>query len=440
MVKKRLGILLAAVLVILVSACTRTPPPTTAELVDKATGFTTVLAGKEYDQAVGYFDKTMKKILPAEQLQEAWEQVLLETGDYRSIAGTRTEQLPDNEVVYVTAQFARTNYDLKVVFDRSGRIAGLFFLPIAQLPPVSPDAFREADVTVGSGEWALPGTLTLPQGNGPFPGVVLVHGSGPNDRDETIGPNKPFRDLAWELGARGIGVLRYDKRTRVYQTKVAGDYSFTVKEETVDDAVLAAALLASHPEIDPDRVYVLGHSLGATLIPRIGAAAPGVRGFVVMAAIARPLEEVMLEQYHYLFSRDGQISAEEEKTLRQVNLGVEKIKGLSAEGKALRELILGAPAAYWLDLRGYNPAEAAKALRRPLLILQGERDYQVTMVDFDLWQEALQALPEVEFRSYPGLNHLFLAGEGQPNPEEYNRPGNVDARVISDIAAWIKAR
>jgi pimeloyl-ACP methyl ester carboxylesterase len=133
--------------------------------------------------------------------------------------------------------------------------------------------------------------LSLPSGAGPLPAIVLVHGSGQHDRDETIGPNKPFRDLAWGLASRGIAVLRYEKRTRQHQQRVAQlENGFTVKEEAIDDAGAAVALLRNRTGIRANRIYVLGHSLGAMLAPRIAAADPAVAGLVLMAGPVRSLE------------------------------------------------------------------------------------------------------------------------------------------------------
>src|SRR5262249_29401225 len=159
-----------------------------------------------------------------------------------------------------------------------GRIAGLRFRPPAApaapySPPayVTPASYTETEFTVGSGDWPLPGTLEMPVGAGPFPALVLVQGSGPNDRDETLFGNKPFKDLALGLASRGVAVLRYDKRTKVYQAKLAGVPGLTVTEEVVEDALAAVKTLRAQPRIDPARVFVLGHSLGGMLIPRIAA-------------------------------------------------------------------------------------------------------------------------------------------------------------------------
>src|SRR5690606_19348563 len=127
---------------------------------------------------------------------------------------------------------------------------------------------------------ALPGTLALPKGKAPgagFPAVVLVHGSGPQDRDETVGANRPFLDIARGLAAQGIAVLRYDKRTQARpQDFAAGDY--TVDDETTNDAITAVAALGAAEGIDPDRIHVLGHSQGAMLAPRIAAHSGHVAG------------------------------------------------------------------------------------------------------------------------------------------------------------------
>ena len=98
---------------------------------------------------------------------------------------------------------------------------------------------------------------------------------------------------------------------------------------------------------------------------------------------------------------------------------------------------MGVPAAYWLALQGYDPPAEAKDLTQPMLIVQGGRDYQVTIEDFRRWQEALVARPDVTFKVYPLLNHAFVAGEGRSKPEEYMQPGHMAAEVINDIARWV---
>ena len=293
-------------------------------------------------------------------------------------------------------------------------------------------------MTIGVSEWALPATLTTPAGPGPFPVVVLVHGSGPNDRDETVGANKPFKDLAWGLASRGVAVLRYEKRTKQHGAKLATIRAFTVKDEVLDDVVAAVALLRKTEGIDAKRIFVLGHSLGGMLIPRIGRLDPNIAGLIALAGATRPLEDVIPAQLAYIFSLDGSISTEEQKQIDDAKEQAAKVKALKTEDANSTVSILGGPASYWLDLRGYDPPETGKGLKQPLLILQGERDYQVTMEDFKRWSTSLATKNNVTLKSYPALNHLFIAGTGQSTPSEYELAGHVDERVVDDIAAWIR--
>jgi dienelactone hydrolase len=347
------------------------------------------------------------------------------------------------KVVFVTCEFQRVPLDVKVVFTSDNKITGLFFTPSGKYKPPSYadlSKFDEEELSLGKGILRLPGTLSVPKGEGPFPALVLVHGSGPHDRDETIGPNKPFRDLAHGWASRGIAVLRYEKRTKQHQIMMALVSSrITVKEETIDDAVAAVETLASHKKIDPRRIFVLGHSLGGMLIPRIGKAKDAIAGFIILAGSTRPLEDLVLEQTKYLVSLGGKLTEEEQKKVQELERQVARVKSpdLSA-ATPKNELPFGAPAEYWLALRGYEPATEAMGLQKPMLILQGERDYQTTMEDFANWKKALAARKDVRLVSYPKLNHLFMEGEGKSRPEEYSRPGNVAAVVIEDTAKWIE--
>jgi dienelactone hydrolase len=417
---------------------------TASELVASAKAFVALLAERDFSNAEMLLDDTMKSLAPKEELQKIWDGVIAKAGAFKKQDGTRTEEGGGHSAVIITCEFEKAALPIRVVFDQERRVAGLFCAPAEMVfeytPPgyAEPDAFHEKDVIVGTGEWALPGTLTLPVGHGSFPAVVLVHGSGPNDRDESSGPNRPFRDLAWGLASQGIAVLRYEKRTKQHGHKYGSVLRPTVKEETVDDALAAVALLRKTEEIDTNRIFVLGHSLGGTLVPRIGKADPGIAGFIVLAGAVKPLEDALLEQATYMCSLDGVVSKEEEASLEWIKELVAKIKNLKPSDVDSPAYLYGSPASYWLDLRGYNPPEAAKELKQPMLILQGERDYQVTMDNFQGWRTALSSRRNVSCRSYPELNHLFIEGIGKSAPSEYDMPGHVAEIVIDDIAGWIK--
>jgi dienelactone hydrolase len=336
-----------------------------------------------------------------------------------------------NTVVTIPVEFATQGINFLFGINPAGQVSGMFFNPGAvtwQRPPYSKaGAFTERELAVGSGQYKLPATLTVPTGAGPFPALVLVHGSGPNDRDETIGSSKVFKDLAEGLASRGIAVLRYEKRTRLYPG-LAGSASFTLEEETVDDAAEAAALARAQKEIDPARVYLLGHAIGGYAAPRIAARDGKLSGIILLAANARHLEDVVLEQ-----SGTAGLTAAR----------IEAIKAQVARVKALEQAdtgappVMGSPVAYWLDLKGYDAPAEAKKLAVPLLVLQGERDSQVTMTDFALWKAALAARSNTTLKSYPALNHLFVPGEGKSTEAEYRKPGHVAPEVVDDIAAFI---
>src|SRR5687767_15010111 len=287
----------------------------TSNSISAARAFVELLRNENFKAAVGQFDDTMKAAMPETKLKETWTAVLNQVGSFKSAGRARAQKRGEYVTVIVTCEFEKTSLEIRVAFDQSSRVAGLFFaqVPLTEyLAPsyVKPEAFREKEITIGKGEWALPGTLTVPSGAGPFPAVVLVHGSGPNDRDETIGPNKPFRDLAWGLAARGIAVLRYEKRTRHYGDEIAAVSGLTVQEETVDDALAGVALLRKTEGVDPRRVFILGHSFGGMLAPRIGKRDSEIAGYVLLAAATRPIEDAMIEQLSYIASLDGAVSEE----------------------------------------------------------------------------------------------------------------------------------
>lgn len=411
-----------------------------------AEDFVNQLAAGDFPAAFARFDATMKAALPEEKLRATWADVTTAAGAFQKVSGSTVEKSGEFDVVHVTGVFANAALTINVVFNSGGEVSGLFFAP-ADTPPgdappipgyVKPGSYSERELTVGT-DWPLPATLTVPVGPGPFPAVVLVHGSGPHDRDETIGPNKPFRDIAWGLASRGIGVLRYEKRTQVHGARMAGNLGLTVQEETVDDAVLALRMLRTTAGVDPARLFVLGHSLGGTLLPRIAREDTALAGGIVLAGTTRPLDLVAIEQLDYIAGLET-TTDDQKKQFAELVTQLRRVRSIDGAHVDSTELIMGVPVTYWLDLRDYRPAEVAGTLDIPLLVLQGGRDYQVTLADFNGWKAALGERKDVTFLAYPDLNHLFMPGEGTATPAEYSRPGHVSPKVIDGIAKWISER
>jgi len=422
--------------------------------VAAAEKFAAFFFDREFDKAVGQFDATMTKVLPADKLRDLLAALEKQAGACKERGKSRLEQIQKYQVVFIPCTFEKEALEMKVVLDKELLVTGLFFvLPKPAVEWKSPayadkKKFDEEKIevvtkSVGAGgaerEWRLPAFVTIPKGAGPFPGVVLVHGSGPNDADETIGANKPFKDLAWGLASRGVAVMRYVKRTRQFGKELVESYpEFTVREETEDDAESAIRLLRQTPKVDANRVYLLGHSLGGLVAPRIAERTPDLVGIAILAGNTRPLGALLVDQLRYVFEADGTVSQEEQEQLDEI------VKALAiAESPDLKPgdkvTILGgtAPGAYFLDLRSYDPVAAAAKLSQKILVLQGESDYQVTMADFAGWQKGLAARPSARLKSFPKLNHLFMRVEGKSTPENTLTPGHVDETVVAAIARWI---
>jgi parallel beta-helix repeat protein len=416
----------------------------TANMETIAKTFVTLLNESEFEKAHGFFNKDVTEALPVDKLNATWNGLIDQYGAFTGIVNISSREEKGYECVFVTCNFSKTFLEAKIVFDNNEKIAGLFFRPIYPYQPpeyADPDSFTEIECTVGTGKWKLPGTLTILKGEGPFYAVVLVAGSGPEDMDETIGPNKPFKDLAWGLATEGIAVLRYDKRTYRYPEECLAmikNDNFTVNDETIADAIAAVDLLRETERIDHDNISVLGHSLGGYLAPRIAARDENISGLILLAAPARSLPDLIIEQTEYLASLDGTIDDKEAKSLEELREQAKKVK---EHNISKGEILLGAPKSYWEDLSDYDPVNVARNLSRPILILQGECDYHVTMVDYEMWIKGLAGKNNLCFKNilYSDFNHLFMAvpGTGEATPADLFIPGHVALIVIDNVADWI---
>ena len=303
---------------------------------------------------------------------------------------------------------------------------------------------KRENIIVGKGtNYPLHGLLTLPDDTTkPVPAVVFVHGSGASNRDEKVGKLTPFKDLAEGLAARGIASVRYDKRSFAYGRKMLKEKNITVKEETIEDAVRATQLLRKDGRIDRNRIFIVGHSMGAMLAPRIDAQGGNYCGLILMAGSPYKLEDIILRQNQQAMGGLNKllqwIAAVQVKKLKKTFAGLYDL----TDEEAKKRKFAGGTTLYYFKEMGEHPAPGfLKLSRKPLLILQGEKDFQASAaVDFTGYQTLLEGHDNATFKLYPGLNHAFvpaLSDDINKARKEYAEERHIGDEVIGDIARWI---
>lgn len=294
--------------------------------------------------------------------------------------------------------------------------------------------------------YPLNGLLTLPEAaERPLPAVVFVHGSGSSNMDEKVGKLAPFRDLAEGLAARGIASVRYDKRSYAHGLRMLRDKSapLTVRQETVEDAVLAAKLLRRDARIDSSRIFIVGHSMGAMLAPRIHLEGGAFAGLVLMAGTPRRLEEVLMEQSNEMLAEMPALLRKlAGGSVRKLGRNFEGMYDLSDEEAQAKKMGGGTTLYYFKEMGQPTVADHLARVEVPLLVMQGEMDVQVKAgVDFALYRELLGDRDNVTFHLYPGLNHAFvpaLSGKISDAKREFSRERHIPAEVLDDIAVWMR--
>lgn len=403
----------------------------------------------KYKEVAEKFDTTLTKLLKPDMLETTWKQLVEVCGNFKKIdENAKEQQVLKYNVVYQKLIFENVELKAEISIDKDNKVAGFRLIPVESKEEyvdaeyVRKAQFEEVDVVVSKDE-IIKGKLTLPNSakTQKVPAVVLVHGSGPNDKDETIFKSKPFRDIAYGLASNDIAVLRYDKRT--FADKNIDVKTITMNEETVYDAVAAVELLNEKYNDKISKIYVLGHSQGGYMLPRIAKKTNAAKGFISLAGPARPLEELIEEQIEYiLYLPENNLTEEQKQTNREkmeeIKVACKRVKNKDYNINTPNDsLPFGIGAKYWEDLIDYNPVTEFQSEKRPMLFIQGGRDYQVTEKDFNLWKNKLNK-PKNKFLLFNDLNHLMQKGEGIATPQEYMEKGYVDERIINSIIIWIK--
>lgn len=444
------------------------------------------------------FDARMRNLFPYDKLAESWARIRSQAGKLQQCGVPISRPRDVYTILEYRCEFEQAPMLVRLAWAGNGELSGLIFsaadeapqvpsvasIPppatayVTTLPPAAPTlvappartpspvpstavaaaapapaasaprtpgGLPEELITTGAPGWPLPGTLLMPTSGGRVPAVIFVHALGPNDRDETIGPNKPLRDLANGLASKGIASLRYDKRTRVFGQRFRTELpNWTIDDEVCNDAVAALALMAARNDVGP--IFIAGHDLGAMLAPRIAAAAAqrGVRvaGIVMLAAPSMPFADLIVYQYEFLSFLP--IPAATRQSVDEAKARRENVRRLVEQGKPDPKpapLLLDMPASAWLDIGRYDPATALldqPAL--PALLIFGGRDFQVPITEKRVWEARVGSRPNTTLVEFPSVSHLMIDGKGSMSPVEYQKPGHVSQDVIDRISGWIKAR
>ena len=396
-----------------------------SQVNNKLTGnefINSLIVEKNYAKAYTFFDETVKNKISETLLKDTSEKLENQLGKFKSVLET-------NNLYY--SDFEKMKLDIKITFNDNNKIIGFFFLPHKELKK---ENSLGKDLNIKINNIDLKGTILVPENETFKKLVIFVHGSGPNDRDETIFENKPFKDIAESLFTKGIASYRFDKRT-LSNPESFNDKS-TIDDEVTNDIINIVTYFKNDSQFSNYEIIVLGHSLGAYLLPRIANKSNQISKIILLAANSRPLDKLIIEQYEYLYklTPTQELKDALQKVKEQTALLNSKVFNLNTTKE---NLPLNLSANYWKSILDYKPIKEIQKVKIPILILQGERDYQVTMKDFELWKTKLKNNKKVSFISYPKLNHIFMSGEKPSDPKEYAIKGIVDEKVIEDIKIFI---
>jgi pimeloyl-ACP methyl ester carboxylesterase len=377
---------------------------------------------------------------PADALESYWYGL---HGHYGAFDGVEEVTVADDgSEATVELSFAEGSHRLDLAFDEDGEVTDVA-LPSEYTPPeyADPDSFVARNVTVDAGDVDLDGVLAVPQGDGPFPGVLLVHGAGIHDPEGTAGATKILKDFAWGLASEGVAVMRYEARLAEHDVP---DAEFTLDRIVVDDAVAALDEVAAADALDDESVFVAGHSQGGMCAPRIAARHGGAAGVVVLDGLpdydVDPDDDA--EFMRYSFDPYGDLTDEEEDELATEKAELQRV---ADRDFAPDDTVLGRPGAFWESRLSFDPAGTVADLDAPVFVAGTERvdhDHQQPLAEmsretFETWQ-AVDAADGSRFEYYEDVGHYFREGPVPHSMESLHFGGNAAGYVVRDVAEWVR--
>lgn len=403
---------------------------------------------EQYEKAYLIGDEILQRRITPDRLQSIWESLATINGDLKEVGSTAYLFIDTAHITTTKLKYKNGSVGLRLSFNNSWKLVGLFIVdaePIYNIPDyVNTFGFYEIKIPFGPKGFEREAILTVPIQQKKYVCVIIIGGSGGIDKDATIGPNKIYKDFSWGLAAKGIATLRFDKRTKYYFGKIMenhknGNY-YTIEQEYLEDVKELIKKVSKKDAIDANRIYLMGHSQGAGMMPLFLKQNKLVAGAIMAAGNYTSMPNLMQYQFDYL--QPLQANSKSDSVLFD-NLRVQAKNATKSNlpntfpNDSLPTMY---PFSYWNYMNKIDFINLAKTNKKPVLVIQGERDYQVPLSEYKLWKDALIDHNNYMFTSFTKLNHLFMEGEGKSIPAEYSIRSNVPEYVIEEIAKWIKAQ
>ena len=397
-----------------------------------------ILQTKDFASMDPFITEKLRERLEGNKLEKMMKSLETSYGTLDSILDFSVKKISEGVYYHRGLKLEKQNLDLVISLDEDNKVSNFRLAPYTDKTPweapnyVDSNKFTTSAITIGE-EMPLMAEYTIPNANENEIIVVMVHGSGPSNMDERIGPNEPFKDLAYGFATKGIGSIRYNKRSYDYPlAMMKSPTETTIDNIVVDDAVHA---IKKAKALGAKKIILIGHSLGGHMAPKI-AETETVDGVITLAGNASVLEELLLPQFEHIMNNDSS-SGITDYEINTIKFQLKNLKEGKYDSSTVGPVLpLGLPGSFWLSLKGYHPPKVSKKQNIPYLILNGDRDYQITVEDAKKWKNGNKH-PKSKTIIYPKLNHMFFAGEGVCIPSEYDRTAHINSVVLGDMIQWI---
>jgi dienelactone hydrolase len=416
--------------------------------VQKSVELIELFKTEQYEKAYSLGDDIMLRRISPDRLQGIWESLASVNGDLKEVGTTSYLFIDTVHITTTKLKYKNGSVGLRLSFGLDWKLRGLFIVdaePMYNIPEyVNTFGFYEIKIPFGPTGFEGEAILTVPIQQKKYPCIIIIGGSGPIDKDATIGPNRIYKDFSWGLANKGIATVRFDKRTKAYFGKMMQEHKngnyYTIEQEYLDDVKELVKKVSKKEAIDANRIYLMGHSQGGGLMPLFLKQNKSVAGAIMAAGNYTTMPNLMLYQFDYLMPMQVKTKADSalfDKLRAQAKNATKSNLSNTFPNDSLPAMY---PFSYWNYMNKIEFVKLAKSNKKPVLIIQGERDYQVPISEYKLWKDALVDHNNYMFTSFAKLNHLFMEGEGKSTPDEYSKRGNVPEYVIDEIAKWIKAQ